>query len=171
MPQPTGLRVVHALLAQILFATVGTIAFFTSAAWQRAAKPAVHGSVLPTLAKITPALVLVQVALGIAHRHGVIEVQLHLVGALTVALFILIVSMNLIYRDEYEALRPAGTTLLVMASVQLFLGFTLFTMGLLDVEPVVVIVTTMLHSGVSALTLAASVGMAALVCRGFRRGN
>jgi hypothetical protein len=171
MPQPTALRVAHALIAQLLFSAVVAIAVFTSAAWQGAPEAVVLASVLPTLAKITPVLVLAQVSLGVAHRHGVIEVLPHIVGALIVVPFILIVSMNLIYRDEYEALRSAGTRLMVVASIQLFLGFALFTMGLLDVDPVVVIVTTLFHSGVSALTLVASVVMAALVWRTVRRGG
>jgi cytochrome c oxidase assembly protein subunit 15 len=167
-PQPAALRVAHSLLAQLLFSALAAVAVFTSAAWQRACEPVVDASALGTLAKITPALVLAQAVLGVAHRHGVIEVLPHFLGALVVVIFILIPTMTVIYRPQHEALRPAAVTLLIVACVQFFVGFALFTMKSLDVDPAAVIVTTMIHAGVAALALAASVVLAAVVWRGVR---
>jgi heme a synthase len=168
LPQPPALRITHALLAQIFFSSTVALAVFTSPGWQRAAKPVVDASSLRTLAKLAPILALLQASLGVAHRHGAMDVLPHILGALVVVVFILIVTMSVIYKPQHEALRTAAVTLLIITCVQLFLGFALFTMGSLDIDPLVVIVVTMIHTTTAALTLAATVVMAALVWRGVR---
>ena len=52
---------------------------------------------------------------------------------------------------------------MVITSVQLLLGFALFSMGFLrDIDPPVAIITTMTHAATAALTLAGAVVLATL---------
>lgn len=161
MPQPPALRAAHALLAQVLVSVIAAIAIFCWPAWQQRLEPPERTAPL-CLARITPLLVLAQVSLGVAHRHGLIGVLWHVLGALTVGIFIAVAAMLLIYRPEYEALRPAGVSLLMAACIQLFLGLAVLAIESLDADPVVMIVATMIHTIVAALTLTASVVLAIL---------
>ena len=79
---------------------------------------------------ITAVLVLGQAALGVAFRHGIIDVIPHVLGALVVAIFVVALAMSVLYRSGNEPLRPAGVTLLIITAVQVFLGLALFSMGL-----------------------------------------
>ncbi len=161
LPQPPALRVTHALLAQMLFSAIAAIAIFGSPAWQQPMEPPKGtGPLWP--ARITPFLVLVQVSLGVAHRHGLIGVLSHVLGALMVGIFIAVAAMLVVYRPEFQALRPAGVILLMAAGVQLFLGLALLAIQSEDVDPLVMISATMIHTAMAALTLASSVVLAAI---------
>lgn len=166
VPPPVPVRVLHALLAQLCFSAFAAMAVFTSPGWEQGTGPFKAG-IVRTLARFAPVAMLAQATLGIAFRHGVSEVMPHIFGGLTVGVFILVPCMFVIYRPEYEAARTAGVTALVITGVQIVLGFALFTMGTIgDIDPVVVIVTTMIHAAVAALTLAATVILAAPAWRG-----
>jgi hypothetical protein len=109
--------------------------------------------------------VLVQVSLGVAFRHGVMGVGLHILGAFVAALLVLGVSMLLINRPEHGALHAAAKLLLIVASAQVFLGLALFSIGPLDIDPLAVILVTMVHTAAGGLTLALTVVVALRVLR------
>lgn len=166
MPQPPAVRFAHAFLAQLLFAATGTIAIFTTHALAQVPTLAGGRPSLRILAMITGFLVLGQAALGVAFRHGIIDVIPHVLGALVVAIFVAALAMSVLYRPGNEPLRPAGVTLLIVTAIQLFVGLALFSMGLdADIDPEAVIIVTMLHAAISALTLAATVVAVALILR------
>lgn len=165
---PVGIRIIHAFLAQLFFATVVAIAVFTSAGWQRSPVLVEDKSPLRFLAKVTPFLVVAQVSLGIAFRQGAMEVMPHILGAVVVIFFILGLAMLVIYRPEHEALGPAGKVLLAVAATQVFLGMTLFSLSSMDLDPLVTIVVNMIHEAIGAMTLAATVVMSLLVLRSVR---
>jgi heme A synthase len=171
-PQPPAVRFAHALLAQLFFATTVVVAAFTSRAGaQVPMAPGPRGS-LRILAMITAFLVLAQTALGVAFRHGIIDVIPHVLGALVVTIFVAAFAMLAIYRHENEPLRSAGATLLIITGVQFFLGLTLYAIGLdADIDPEAVIVVTIVHAAAAALTLAATAVAVALVLRAPRRAN
>ena len=74
---------------------------------------------LRSLAILMPALVLVQIALGAAFRHGAIGVMPHVIGAMVVSLAILIVCAFVLHQfPEHRALRPAAMALLAVTLVQ-----------------------------------------------------
>jgi len=166
VPQPPAVRFAHASLAQLFFATATAIAVFTSSAGVRVPIIAGGRPSLRILAMITAAIVLGQAALGVAFRHGIIDVIPHVLGALVVAIFVAALAMVLLYRPENEPLRPAGVTLLIITAAQFFIGLALFSMGLApDIDPEAVIVVTMVHAAVGALTLGATVVAVVLILR------
>jgi len=166
-PQPAAVRISHSLIGQLFFSMTAAIAVFTSGARNQSPKPVENGSLLRFLAAATLALVLLQVFLGAAFRHGVMGLLPHMLWALVVGLF-LGLAMAAILRTELPELRPAGIALAVVASLQILLGFALFTMQAIDADPFTLIVATTAHAAVGALTLAAAVVMAIVVRRVIR---
>jgi len=166
VPQPPAVRFTHAFLAQLLFAATAAAAVFTTDASARVPTLASARPSLRILAMITAIIVLGQAVLGVAFRHGIIDVIPHVLGALVVAIFVAALAMSVLYRPGNEPLRPAGVTLLIVTAIQLFVGLALFSMGLdADIDPEAVIIVTMLHAAISALTLAATVVAVALILR------
>jgi hypothetical protein len=168
-PIPAPVRLAHALIGQLFFSATVTIAVFTSKNWDQSPKllekPVENASRLRFLTTTTAALVLLQVTLGAALRHGVIEALPHILGALVVAVF-LGPSMAVVFRTDHQTLRSAGIGLTMAACLQILLGFALLTMKSFDeIDPVVVIVATIAHVAVGAFTLAAVVVTAILVRR------
>jgi cytochrome c oxidase assembly protein subunit 15 len=108
---PPAVSVSHACLAQLFFSTTVAIAVFTSASWQQGPQLVNdYGSPsLRSLAILTPSLVLIQIALGAAFRHGAIGVMAHVIGAMVVSLTILIVCAFVLHQfPSHPALRPAA---------------------------------------------------------------
>jgi heme A synthase len=163
-PQPPFVRIAHAFLAQLFFVATVAIAVLTSQGWRR--KPErIDRPPLRWVSKIAPFAVVTQVALGLAFRHGVMEVIPHLLGAFVIAFLVLGLTLPAIYRPEHSSLRPAAQVLLVILSMQVFLGLTLFTMAQMDTDPLVTILLTVAHAATGALTLAATVVMTLLILR------
>jgi hypothetical protein len=114
----------------------------------------------------TPVVVLAQVALGTLFRHGAVSVGPHLIGAFVVAMVMLGLALPIIYGPESNPLRPMARLVLTVASVQVLLGLALFSIQLMDVDPQVIILVTMIHAATGALTLTATVMMAVEMHRG-----
>lgn len=165
LPQPPALRITHAAIAQLLFSAIVVIAVCTSPLWNQPPKRAEGSSYLRFLGTSAPIVVLAQVALGMLFRHGALGVGPHLIGAFVVAFFILGVTLTVIYKPEHSAMHLAARGLLTIASVQVFVGLTLFSMQSMDVDPGLVILVTMIHAATGALTLAATVVIALLIRR------
>jgi heme A synthase len=163
-PPPATVRIAHALLGQFFLSTVVAIAVFTSGSREKSPETVVNGPRLRFLAMATPAIVLFQVVLGTAFRHGVMGVGLHLFWALFVGVFLVPV-MAAVFGTTQPEVRAAGIALSVLASVQILLGFALLTMQAVDADPVALIVAAMVHAAVGAFTLATAVAMAILVRR------
>jgi hypothetical protein len=168
-PIPAPVRIAHALIGQLFFSTTVIIAVFTSKNWDQspeaADKPVENSSRLRFLTTTTAALVLLQVTLGAAFRHGVIEALPHILGAVVVAVF-LGPAMAVVFRTDHPVLRSAGIALTMAACVQILLGFTLLTMESFDeIDPVVIVVATIAHVTLGACTLAAAAVTAVLVRR------
>ncbi len=171
VPQPPGVRFAHAFLAQLFFANTVVIAVFTSRAGVQVPRVVGGRPSLRILAMIAAILMLGQAALGVAFRHGIIDVIPHVLGALVVAIFVAALAMPLLYRPENEPLRAAGVTLLTITAAQFFIGLTLFSMGLdAEIDPEAVIIATMVHAAVAALTLAAAVVAVILILRSVPAG-
>jgi heme A synthase len=166
-PPPTPARIFHVLLGQLLFSTTVAVAIVTSKGWNLRPKPVEDGSLPRFLATATPAVVLLQIALGAAFRHGVTDALPHILGAFVVAVF-LGPTLAAILRTQHPQVRPAGIAFSVLVSLQILLGFGLLTMQALDVDPLVMIVATTAHAALGALTLAAAVVMALQIRRVMR---
>jgi hypothetical protein len=169
LPQAPAVRIAHAFLAQIFFPLTVALAALTSIRWKPSPAPMEGAGVLLLAAKVTPFAVLGQVALGTLFRHGALGVGPHLLGAFLVALVMLPMALPVIYGPEYRTLQLAAKLFLTAASVQVFLGLALFSMQSMDVDPAVMIVVTMTHAAVAALTMAATVMLAVLIRRDVSR--
>jgi len=165
LPQAPAVRIAHAFIAQLFFPLTVTIAALTSQAWKPHPAPMDGAGILQLAAKLTPFVVLAQVVLGTLFRHGALGVGLHLIGAFVVVLFMLGMALPVIYGPEYRALQIAAKLFLAIASVQVFLGLALFTMQSMDLDPAAMILLTMIHAAVAALTLAATIMLALLIRR------
>ena len=174
LPQAPPVRIAHAFLAQLYFPLTVAVAALTSIRWKPSPAPLAGAGTLLLCAKITPFVVLGQVALGTLFRHGALGIGLHLIGAFLVALFMLAMALPVVYGPEYRALQLAAKLFLGAASVQVFLGLALFSMQSMDVDPAAMIMVTMVHAAMAALTLSATVMLAVLirrdVCRVTDRG-
>ena len=160
---PRALGVVHALLAPIYFSVVIMIAVFTSNRF--AAGPELVEDKFGTLSKTSLwmiALVLVQIALGASYRYNVLGVIWHILNAMIVLVLILMVGvLTLKQFAAHPALRPAALALVVIAGVQVLLGFATFLVLLMVSKNTPALVDVSLaHITIGAVTLAASVAMA-----------
>ncbi len=166
IPQSSAVRFAHSFLAQLFFATLVLIAVSISRPRSQVPIAAGERPSLRILAMITAILVFGQTALGVAFRHGIIDVIPHVLGALIVAIIVAAFAILLVYRPENEPLPPAGVALLIVTGAQFFIGLTLFSIGLVaDIDPEVVIIVTMIHAAVAAFTLAATVVAVQLILR------
>ncbi len=160
-PQGPSIGSFHALLAQLLFAVTAAAAIVTSAAWSRPPDLVEdHGwPSLGSLGRITPVLVLAQVALGAAFRHKAMGILPHLFGAMVLVLVILCLCIFVMQQfPDHKILRPGANLLMGIAFTQIFLGIGAFTVRTMTtkVTPVVVGVTAV-HACVGAMTLASAV--------------
>lgn len=169
---PPAVSVSHACLAQLFFSTTVAIALFTSRSWlagpevvEDYGKPS-----LRSLAIVTPALVLLQIALGAAFRHGAIGVLPHIFGAMVVSLAILIVGAFVLNQfPMHRALRSAAVALLGITLLQVMLGLgAYYTRATAAENPAAMVITTVIHVAVGALTLAASIVLAIQILRNVR---
>jgi len=163
-PLPVPVRIAHSLLGQLFFATTVAIVVFTSKARDQSPEPAGNRALLRFAATATPALVLFQVLLGVAFRHGVMGVAPHILWAFVVAI-VLVPTLAATLSVQHAGLRQAGIAFAVVACVQILLGFSLFIMQAVDADPTVLIVVTAVHATAGAFTFAATVVMALLIRR------
>ena len=167
VPRTAGIA--HALLAQLFFAALVAIAMVTSQAWSRGSEY-VNDYGWPSnrsLAILTPIMVLLQIALGAAFRQKALTLLPHVLGAMFVALVILLEGIFVLQQfSAHRALRLAAKTLLGVAFGQVFLGITALTMkSMADDTVPAVIATVAAHVTGGALTLAATIVLSILIRR------
>jgi heme A synthase len=153
----------HAFLAQLFFAATVMIAVFTSSGWRRGPDP-VQDQGWPSLRSLSTVglvLVLAQVWLGAAFRHQAAGLMPHMVGAIVVAIVMLILCMFVMQQfPEHRSLRPAGNALLAITLTQVVLGITALTTRMMAPDNTLttpVLVATVVHVATGALALAATV--------------
>jgi cytochrome c oxidase assembly protein subunit 15 len=166
---PPAVSVSHACLAQLFFSTTVAIAIFTSRGWQ-VGPQIVEDYGWPSLRSLsvfTPALILLQIALGAAFRHGAIGVLPHIIGAMIVSMVILILGAFVLHQfPQHQVLRAAAKTLLAVTLVQVFLGIeTYFARLGAAAKPTPMLIFTIAHVATGALTLASSVVLTIQVWR------
>jgi len=162
---PPWVSSAHATLAQIFFATVASIALFTSVWWER--EPAVWRSdfrspSIHTLALATVAAVFVQLILGAAFRHKAFGIIPHLAGAVVVTglIFWLAGALKRRFAGVPE-LRSAARGLHVLIGLQLLLGAAAYWSRVYAAsfpQPIPVMVAlTVAHVATGALVLVGTV--------------
>jgi len=125
-----AMGLLHAVLAQVLLAGTVAVAILTAPSWKR---PPEHVGdygwpSLRSLAVLLPVLVLTQVVLGAGFRQRISGLMPHIIGAMLVALLILIVcAFTLQQCPTHTILRAAAKTLMVATFAQIFLGIAAYT--------------------------------------------
>lgn len=165
----------HATLAQIFFITLVGIALYLSPWWQ-SDLPQLEDTRSPratALAWWTTGVILLQVLLGAAFRHGALGIAPHLVGAGAVLGFIIWTGrvVKTRFRESGE-LRRRVMFLHMFFGIQILLGFAAWwamTSDIAAVQPTFLYVTlTAAHVIGGAMTIAASV-LLALTCQRLTR--
>jgi len=166
---PITAGITHALLAPLFLAAVVAIAVVTSPGWSRGPK---HVSdygwpSMRSLAILTPILVLLQIFLGAAFRQKALTLLPHVLGAMFVALAILMESIFVLQQfPTHGALRTAAKTLLGVGFGQVFLGLTALIMkSMADDTAAPVLITVAAHVTGGSLTLATTIVLSILIRR------
>jgi heme A synthase len=166
---PITAGIAHALMAPLFFAATVAIVVVTSPGWSRGPE---HVSdygwpSMRSLAITTPILVLLQIALGAAFRQKALTLLPHVLGAMFVALAILLQSIFVLQQfPTHRALRAAAKTLLGIAFGQVFLGLTaLVIKSMADDAAPPVVATVAAHVTGGAVTLAATIVLSILIRR------
>ncbi len=172
-PDTASVAVLHALLAQILFAAAFAAIVATGSSWTAPPdRVEDHGwPSLSSLGAVTPVLVLIQIALGAAFRHKEMSVLSHLFFAMILVLVILCLCIFVMQQfPDHKALRPASNMLMAVAFTQIFLGIGAFTVRSMTtkVTPLVIAVTAA-HVCVGAITLASAVMLSMQIRRNVYR--
>jgi cytochrome c oxidase assembly protein subunit 15 len=172
---PPAVSISHACLAQLFFTSTAAIALFTSPSWARDVEPFVDGGGMSVrrLATLAPASVFVQLVLGAAYRHKVINLMWHVLGAMLVTAVVMFLAVfALLEFRRSRAIRDSAIAMLTITFLQIFLGIAAYMsrISTLDApQPMVVMVLfTVLHVAVGALTLASSAVFAIQVRRNIR---
>jgi cytochrome c oxidase assembly protein subunit 15 len=173
LPKPVSIS--HACLAQVFFCTTVAIALFTSPGWRRGAVIVEDRGwpSLRSLAYVTPALILLQIALGAGFRHGAIGIMPHVLGAIVIGSVILMFTVfTVVQFPKHDALRKSAWALAFITLAQVLLGIIAYfvrltSAGATTPDPMMV-VATVAHVALGALTMAASVVLAIQVLRHVR---
>jgi cytochrome c oxidase assembly protein subunit 15 len=153
----------HAILAQIFFMTLVSLALFTSSWWQRDL-PMLDDSGSPSARSVslwTTVVIFVQLILGAGFRHGAFGVIPHIVGACVVTFFVIWTgrTIRLRFRTVPE-LRRGVIYLHSTFGTQILLGVAAYWAILAArgaVQPSqTYVILTVAHVLVGALTLASS---------------
>ena len=164
------LPVMHACMAQIMFATLVSIALMTSRWWvaeqpqfEDKGSPSVH-----TIATLNAGIVFLQVAFGAAFRHKYASMWPHILGAVMVLATVIWTASVLRRRfDTVKAMVHVRRMLHIIVGIQLLLGVGALWSRITtadDPQPMPVMVTfTVIHTVVGALLFATSI-ITVLLC-------
>jgi hypothetical protein len=151
----------HSVLAQILFAGAVALTVAASSGWAREPQ-VIQDYGWPSLRSLSislPVLVAIQVALGAAFRHRLLGLMPHVIGAMLVSMFILIVGSFVLQQcKDHRVLSGAGRAMMVVTFVQVFLGLAVFTVrSMPKQETGAILAIATAHVATGAALLAASV--------------
>jgi len=154
----------HACLSALFFVGVAVISLVTSSSWQRDPEfvQDYGWPSLRSLSKATAILVATQVGFGAGFRHRAVGVMPHLLGALLVAIFIMIVGAFVTTQfPKHPVLRPMAVAFMVMSGVQVLLGFGVFLLRMMQPawQPAFLAISVA-HVAIGSLTFAFSVMLA-----------
>ncbi|MGA7851795.1 MAG: COX15/CtaA family protein [Candidatus Acidiferrales bacterium] len=161
---PALTATIHAILAQIFFITVVSLALFTSPWWNsKLAELDDPGSPsVRNLSLITTAAIFVQLILGAGFRHGAFGILPHMIGAVVVLFLVIWTGRTVRKRfGSVRDLRRWGILLQAFLGTQILLGIAAYwavVQEITSAQPTQTYVfLTVAHVLVGALTLAASV--------------
>lgn len=150
----------HSCLAQVLAACSVALVVAASPAYSGPSR-SVQDYGWPSLRSLSiwlPTMIALQVGLGAAFRHRVLGLMPHVVGAMLISMFILVVGSFVLQQcKDHAALSLAGRALMVTTFVQVFLGLAVFTVRSMPPDAGVILVAATAHVVTGAALLAASI--------------
>lgn len=151
----------HACLGALVLAWVAVISLKASQLWEREPEQ-VQDYGRPSLrflSGLAAVLVGIQVALGAGFRHSAVGILPHLLGAMVVALFIMIVGAFVTTQfPKHGSLRPMAAALMTITGIQVILGMAAFLMRLMNMAWTgVVVAISVAHVATGGMTLAVSI--------------
>ncbi len=164
------LPVMHACTAEIMFAILVSIAFFTSHWWMEnlpqyddRGTPPIHSVVT-----LNAAIVFLQVLLGAGFRHQYISVKPHVMGSVVVLASVIWTASILRRRfSQVKEISRVRVALHAIVGLQILLGIAAYWSRIStasDPQPMPVMITfTVIHTVVGALLFATSI-IAVLLC-------
>jgi cytochrome c oxidase assembly protein subunit 15 len=174
---PALTATIHAILAQIFFITVVSLALFTSP-WWNSNLAELDDPGTPTvrnLSLITTAAIFVQLILGAGFRHGAFGILPHMIGAVVVLFLVIWTGRTVRKRfGSVRDLRRWGILLQAFLGTQILLGIAAYWAVVQEIKAAqptqTYVVLTVAHVLVGALTLAASVLLTLASIRVIRGG-
>ncbi len=163
---------VHATLAQLLLAGAVALVVRMLPEWRNEPRTVQDYGwpSLRSLAFVLPVLVGLQVALGAAFRQHLTGLMPHIIGAMVVSLFILIVAAFVLQQaKDHKILNLWARTMMVFTVIQVFLGIFVFTVrSLQQVNETTVLAAAAAHVVNGALLFAASTVLGMQIRRNVR---
>jgi heme a synthase len=164
------LPVMHACTAEIMFAILVSIAFFTSHWYMRSlpqyadrGSPSIHSVVT-----VNAFVIFCQVLFGAGFRHKYLSLKPHVFGALVVLVVVVWTALTL--RNRFPEVKEIGLAcvfLYIILGLQIFLGLIAFWTRIISVDdpqPLPLMVTaTVVHTVVGATLFATSI-ITVLLC-------
>lgn len=168
-PEPIA-GIVHACAAQSFLAFTFLLALFTSKSWHTdpLALPDGGWPSLRSLAWITPAAVLLQVALGASYRHKLLGVVPHIVWAFAAGIIVMMLAtFVLTLTQSSRSMRLTAIWLLALVCVQVMFGVAALVMRLNSAGPsdLWMILTTVTHAATGSLVLGCTTMLSAHILR------
>jgi len=164
-----ALEAALAWLAHGLFALLSLAALVTSAGWKSNAAtiPDAGWPSLRSLSWVTPAVVMIQIALGAGYRYQMLGVIPHAVWAFVAAILIMMLSAFVLTHEQ--ALRPMkriSIALLTLTGIQVILGVAALVARVSGASADSWVLTaTHLHATIGALILGGTVISSATILR------
>jgi heme A synthase len=174
LPRSPAMGVAHAVLSHVLFAVVVLLSLGTSQSWNREAAPLEDRGwpSLRSLAWVTPAALLLQIALGAGYRYQAISAIPHASWAFPVILLVLMLTAFALTGsagEEHQDLRKGSIALMTLVFLQLILGVLAFLarmeppLSFLQGDSSAAVRAT--HLGTGALVFGFTVALAAQILR------
>jgi cytochrome c oxidase assembly protein subunit 15 len=137
MGAPDEFGFVHSVLAHVSLLLVAGVAAFTSPLMTQSGEQVFDYGwpSLRSIARWTPPLVLLQIMLGSFYRHHILGLIPHIVGAMLVAILLLMFALFVLTQfPKHEPLRRTATGVLIAMFVQVMLGVITYMSGSSVVE-------------------------------------
>jgi hypothetical protein len=163
LPPDSHVALLHSCLAQVLGAGAIALVVAASPTWSRPPQT-IQDYGWPSLRSLSislPVFVSIQVVLGAAFRHRLLGLMPHVIGAMLLTMFVLIVGSFVLQQcKDHKTLAGTGRALMVATFVQVFLGLAVFTVRSMPQQQTGAILSiASAHVATGAALLAVSVVM------------
>jgi hypothetical protein len=154
---------IHSILGQLLLSGSVALLIMCTSAWTSAPQlvPDYGWPSLRSLAVMLPVLVALQVMLGAAFRQKMMGLLPHILGAMLIALFAIVVGSFVLQQcKNHKILSGTARAMMVVTFIQVFLGIAVYTVRVMPKPvPGATLLIATAHVAMGGLLLAASIVM------------